>query len=301
MMAQSRKLKLSSHPLQPGKENEAEVDNSQRRIAFENGLKYLEDHLERRLYGERQRLLLDVANLRGQDAVSWFWKKWLWLWPETPKDLIELRDELQEVWRSDRELSERAASGFRHLEHITAASVATAPPPPDYLLNKWLSWRPSAEQEESRKSLSRDRFLAIADKADVRDLIGEWFGFPVDSSTIPSAQRWWSVVAPFTCSLHSRRLVPEPRNLRAMLVQGVLEHWGRLKYCANTHCLSPYFIARRNDQTVCDAEICKAEKQREHARKWWNENRAKNAPKETKTGSNAAKKGRRENVTRKAR
>lgn len=63
----------------------------------------------------------------------------------------------------------------------------------------------------------------------------------------------------------------------------------------------PFFIAKRKDQTVCDAEICKAEKQREHARKWWNENRSKKAQGKTNTGSNTAKKGSKGNVTRKTR
>ena len=60
-----------------------------------------------------------------------------------------------------------------------------------------------------------------------------------------------------------------------MLIQGVFEHRRQFKYCANPDCSAPYFIAKRKDQTVCDAEVCKAEKQRQHALKWWNENRAK--------------------------
>jgi hypothetical protein len=168
----------------------------------------------------------------------------------------------------------------------------------DHLLNKWLSWRPSAEQEETRKSLFRKQLRQAATNPDFLSIVSE-----DDIARVAhlSTQRWWNCAAPFTCSLFSRKLLPEPRNLRAMLVQGVLEQWGRLKYCANTHCLSPYFIARRKDQTVCDAEICKAERQREHARKWWNENRAKSAPKETNTTSSIAKKRRRGNVTRKTR
>ena len=238
---------------------------------------------------------------RGSDAVNWFWNRWGWLWPETQQDLIELRDELREIWRSDRALSERVASGFRDLEHLTPASVATAHPPASYLLNKWICWRPSTEQEETLKSLIRKQFLATADTPVARRTIEAFFGHPADASTLFSGQPWWDVIAPFSCSLVSRRLLPEPRNLRAMLVQGVLEQYGRLKYCANSQCVSPYFIARRKDQTVCDAEICKAERQREHARKWWNKNRAKRAQDETKTGSNTAKKGGKGNVTRKTR
>jgi hypothetical protein len=299
MMAQSRKPKLSSYPVEPGKKNEIEAADFRLRAQRENTLRYLEDGLENRLYGERQGLLLDVANLRGEDAITWFWKRWGWLWPETPQDLIELRDELQQVWRSDVELSDRAASGFVDFELIFAGTHAPSAAPANHFLNKWLSWRPSAEQEETRRSLNRNHVLAAAANPVVRSAFGE----DIDglSATHISTQQWWNIAAPFKCSLLSRRLIPEPHNLRAMLVQGVLEHWGRLKYCANTHCLSPYFIARRKDQTVCDAEICKAEKQREHARKWWNENRSKKAQDETNTGSKIAKKRSKGSVTRKTR
>ena len=79
---------------------------------------------------------------------------------------------------------------------------------------------------------------------------------------------------PCECSIEAGRLVPNWVHLRAMLIQGVLEHWKNFKFCANADCAAPYFIAKRKDQTVCDAEICKAEKQRAHALKWWHENRA---------------------------
>jgi hypothetical protein len=78
---------------------------------------------------------------------------------------------------------------------------------------------------------------------------------------------------PFVCSLGAGRLVPDWKDLRAMLIQGVLENWRHFSYCANADCATPYYIAKRKDQVVCDAEICKAEKQRAHALKWWHENR----------------------------
>jgi hypothetical protein len=78
---------------------------------------------------------------------------------------------------------------------------------------------------------------------------------------------------PFLCSLGAGRLVPDLADLRALLIQGVFENWRHLCVCANVHCAAPYFVARRKDQVVCDAEICKAEKQRAHALKWWHENR----------------------------
>jgi hypothetical protein len=78
---------------------------------------------------------------------------------------------------------------------------------------------------------------------------------------------------PFVCSLGAGRLVPDWKDMRAMLIQGVFENWRHLSFCANADCATPYFIAKRKDQVVCDAEICKAEKQRAHALKWWHENR----------------------------
>ncbi len=300
MMAHSGKPKLSSRPLEPNKKSEAEVGDSQGPIRVEEFLGYLEDRLERRFLAERPRLLLDVANLRGHEAVSWFWKKWPWLWPETPQDLIELRDELREIWRRDREFSEWATPGFPDVGLIAAPDaprLASA----NYFLNKWLSWRPSAGQEEARKSLERNRALAVAANPVARSIISEIVKEHVDISTFLSTQPGRDVTAPFKCSMSLRRLIPEPFNLRGMLVQGVLEHWGRLKYCANTNCLSPYFIAKRKDQTVCDAEICKAEKQREHARKWWNENRAKQDPKQAKVDSKPTVRRSRKNVTHKVR
>ena len=138
--------------------------------------------------------------------------------------------------------------------------------PPDFIasqiLTKWLAWRPSPETTQ-------------------RTAPGEY--------------------VPFVCWILSRQFVPDWRALRPMLIQGVLEHYGHLKYCANSDCASPYFIAKRKDQTVCNAEICKAEKQREHARKWWSDNRAKKAQGETNAGSSTAKKGSKGNVNRKTR
>jgi len=122
-------------------------------------------------------------------------------------------------------------------------------------LDKWLNWRPS--------------------QAHLRQY--EELGF---------AGSWNNV--PFRCSMNALRLVPNYMSIRAMLIQGVFEHWGYFKKCANPDCATPYFIARRKDQTVCNSEICKAEKQREHALKWWNENRAKGS----KGASNVSRKAR---------
>ena len=85
----------------------------------------------------------------------------------------------------------------------------------------------------------------------------------------------------YTCSIKAGKFVPNFSSLRAMLIQGILEHWQHFRFCSNPSCLTPYFVAKRKDQTVCDTEICKAEKQRQHALKWWSANRAKKrSPKE---------------------
>ena len=115
------------------------------------------------------------------------------------------------------------------------------------VLDRWLAWRPTP----------------AAFKA-----------YMVSGIERPNADRARDYL-PFGCSLGAGRLVPDWVSLRAMLIQGVFEHWKNFKICANSDCVAPYFIAKRQDQTVCDAEICKAERQREHMRKWWNENRAK--------------------------
>ena len=304
-MAQRTKPKISSGPLERRKKKveagvsnsrrwaqivvntlwDAEgVSNTQRWAQIENTLKDTEEVFEAELQAVRRCLLLDVANLRGQDAVSWFSKKWLRLWPETPQDLIELRNELREVWRNDP--GQRLATG------IGAAPQAI---PAEHFLNKWLDWRATAEQEETRRSFNRNWLREVTHRLGIGKRSDELFAKLVSSLT------WRNVAVPFKCSLLSRRFLPQPQNLRAMLVQGVLEYWGRLSFCANPDCLCPYFMARRKDQTVCDAEICKAEKQREHARKWWNENRSKKAQGKTNTGGNTATKGSKGNVTRKTR
>jgi hypothetical protein len=54
-------------------------------------------------------------------------------------------------------------------------------------------------------------------------------------------------------------------------------------------------------QSVCDAGICKAERQKEHARKWWNQNRSKKAHGQTNASRKTGKKGGKGNVARKAR
>jgi hypothetical protein len=134
----------------------------------------------------------------------------------------------------------------------------------EHVLNQWLAWRPSPAA--FKKYLESDIEPPEAERA--RDYL------------------------PFECSISVGRLVPDFVSLRAMLIQGVFEHWNFFKFCANPDCAAPFFIAKRKDQTVCDAEVCKAEKQREHALKWWRANRA-NKEEESQPANSGGKKGRR--------
>jgi hypothetical protein len=146
----------------------------------------------------------------------------------------------------------------------------------DNVLDEWLSWFPSGAQ---LKAIERAGFLYGRIRENPRRTM------PQDHHS-------------FRCSIQASKLVPDFYGLRPMLIQGVFEHWRLFKFCANPSCAAPYFVARRRDQTICDAGECKAERKREHALKWWNENRAKGRKtpfvKTTKKGSG-------KNVTRKAR
>ena len=150
------------------------------------------------------------------------------------------------------------------------------PDHPDYfssqeILDKWLMWSPSAGH---------------------RGVYEIW-------KLLNHRSKDAKYYLPFHSSIQAGCLFPDSMSLRAMLIQGVFENCQYFKCCSSPNCSTPYFIAKRKDQTVCDAEICKAEKQRQHALKWWRENRAKESKKEAV--SKPAKKGREKNVTRKTR
>src|ERR1022692_918923 len=215
------------------------------------------------LYPRRQRLLLDLANMQGESGVKWFCGKWA---SKLPLQWPETPHQLTAI-RDELRRIWRMSNAKRLSFDTWSIEGAGSHAPPDILasqiLTEWLSWRPLRETTQG---------------------------------TVPGDE-----YIPFICWIRSRQFVPDWRALRPMLIQGVLEHWGHFKYCANPDCASPYFIARRKDQSVCDAEICKAERQREHARRWWNENRAKKGPKQAKVDSKPTMRRSRKNVTRKTR
>jgi len=98
-MVQSKKPKLSSRARKLLQE--ISVDNfALLKAVFSGHADVAEEALLLATYPERQRLLVDVANLRDEKATLWFWKKWIgWIRPERNRDLIQISDELRTVWR----------------------------------------------------------------------------------------------------------------------------------------------------------------------------------------------------------
>lgn len=247
----------------------------------------------------RRQLLSDLANSQDAKGVKWFWRIWSQkLWPEEFPDLIQIGNELREIWRMD---NAPYASGPTFV-----LGGMEIPLNPEFavqeMLDKWLSWRPSPEQERVYRSIElakrKSEVAPLLERSDAESI--DRFLDEIDSGQRAKPGFWMLPVnySPIRCWLPTHSFVPDPRALRPMLVQGVLEHWGYLRYCANTNCSCPYFIGKRRDQMVCDAEICKAEKQREHALKWWRENRAKENQRPHKTNSKNAKKENKRNVSR---
>jgi hypothetical protein len=169
-------------------------------------------------------------------------------------DLANLRDDgmrwFGRMW-GDRVRSELATDIFTLRSQLRSLWGNQDVEAGEQVLDKWLSWRPS---------------------------LRHWKRYRRMGDLMPLTRRREDYSA-FQCSIESGRLVPDFGSFRAMLIQGVLEHWHQMKICANPDCQAPYFIAKRKDQTVCTAEKCKAEKQKIHALKWWRKNRArKNLP-----------------------
>ena len=243
--------------------DDPEIAKAQLTAFVDRGLQVEPDFILSLFSPLRQRLLLDLANMQGESGVKWFCRKWA---SKLPLQWPETPHQLTAI-RDELRGIWRMSNAKRLSFDTWSIEGAESHAPPDILasqiLTEWLSWRPLRETTQG---------------------------------TVPGDE-----YIPFICWIRSRQFVPDWRALRPMLIQGVLEHWGHFKYCANSDCASPYFIAKRKDQSVCDAEICKAEKQREHARRWWNENRAKKIQKPAKVASKPPKKGRGKNVTRKAR
>ncbi|WP_263373918.1 hypothetical protein [Granulicella aggregans] len=52
---------------------------------------------------------------------------------------------------------------------------------------------------------------------------------------------------------------------------------GKTGVCLNPECPAPYFIRRRRTQRICESGDCVSWFQRQHALKWWRENRGKGA------------------------
>jgi hypothetical protein len=241
----------------------------------------------------REQLLIDLANMQGEIGAKWFLRKWgSKLRLEMANDLTQVRDELRQIWQMDN------AVRLNSCTWVVGGDESHYPPvlAANEVLNEWLSWRPSVEQERANQEARSEQ------KAQPQEELLEDIFSSVSTVESRHERSQWilpSGYVPFSSWLPTRSLVPDTRSLRPMLIQGVFEHWGYLRHCANSDCVTPYFIAKRKDQVVCNAEVCKAERQRQHVSKWWNEHRAKKNAEQSKASSKPTKKGK--NVTRKAR
>jgi hypothetical protein len=204
------------------------------------------------------------------------------LWPESLESLVELAGGLRTIWRID------------HTSAVEMTVATASLSPEEDILNQWLMWRPSAEQEQAYRTARMNFHARALNKATRGQPLSEFLA--VDPAGVKAGfmrahpsriqTSLQNSYVPFSCSLQPTQkrtgapvgsLVPDPMNLRAMLIQGVFENWGHFKRCVNDSCAAPFFIAKRKDQVVCEAGPCKAERQREHSLKWWTENRAKKA------------------------
>ena len=167
-------------------------------------------------HSDRKDLLLSLANMKEQTAITWFWRKWSGtLWPEDSDELLVVADELRAIWKCDAEIS---------LDLLRKYLVQK----PEDILNKWLRWRPSPEQVEVRKS----KLLK-----ETQERLPEAFNFLRRSTSTEG--HFENVAIAFRCSLWSRSLVPEQRNLRSMLIQGVFEHWRHFRVAPIPTALPP--------------------------------------------------------------
>ena len=289
------------------------------------------------------RLLAELANMHENGGTKWFWQKWQKeFWPETPERLLQLRNELREIWDLE--------SGRRQSDYWDTEE--------DELLNRWLSYRPTPEEEqlkneakvrslkkryggriqqieetypkaveivkkllEGRQSWEEQLRKSESDESSANRLreLGEAFEQferfvspnmeKLKSLKVNSLEEEYQIAVelslrrgylPFRCSASQGGFVPDPANIRAVLILAVMENHGYMRYCANPDCATPYFVAKRKDQTVCDAGECKAERQRLHALKWWRENRATKGSVQPRMGT-ISKKAKKEHVARKTR
>lgn len=76
---------------------------------------------------------------------------------------------------------------------------------------------------------------------------------------------------------------PNPTHLGLLLTMAIRDNVNRLAHCPNLDCPNRFFLKTRKNQKVCDRPACTKFVQREHKRKWWNNNgpewRAKNRTK----------------------
>jgi hypothetical protein len=79
------------------------------------------------------------------------------------------------------------------------------------------------------------------------------------------------MIFPWVPDIRTGRLLADPRDLPVRLAMAVLEHFPKLRKCANPDCAVPYFIAKRKSQRFCERGECTRYAQNQYALKWWRE------------------------------
>jgi hypothetical protein len=226
-------------------------------------------------YPLRQLLLTEIANLRDEDAVSRLWRQHWRTYPELAlcartddprfkQEVLELRDDLRKVWRGP---------------ELDSSNL---------ILDRWLNWRPSSGFLNLSFALRGLRAPGGRMRGSQRD------DHRLASYLSESKADHVVGYMPFRCSIRERTLVPRYDNLRSNLIQGVFEHWRHFRFCTNSECAAPYFIAKRSDQVVCGDRDCKAQMRQSYVLNWWREKRAKEKQAkgvETKLGKGRLKHG----------
>jgi hypothetical protein len=91
-------------------------------------------------------------------------------------------------------------------------------------------------------------------------------------------------------SLGLGRLVIDPRNLPAQIVQAVLEQHENMRICANPDCVVPYFLAKRRTQKYCESGACVDYGHRKNALNYWHRHKSK-SDKQSVSGKKGTRNG----------
>lgn len=128
---------------------------------------------------------------------------------------------------------------------------------------------PSAFRERSMYELRNDLRAIWERRLSVRKSNEALNGWLVWSTQIHAPE----VFLPWVPDIRTGRLLPVWENLPARVVMAVLEHFPKLRKCANPDCAVPYFIANRKTQLFCERGECTRYAQSQYSLKSWRKKR----------------------------